>query len=79
MDHSLFSNWHLSRWIALLAGAFFAAQALYYWEAVPGVLGIFLLYQAITGSGCLGYGSCDVDLATQQEKDKEKAGREVKI
>ena len=82
MDHQHLKNWHFSRWLSLLAGAFFAGQALYYLEVIPGMLGIFLLYQAGTGSGCLGYGSCDIDMTTQPQKkmemDEDKGGRRIK-
>lgn len=71
----MFSNWHFSRWIALVAGGFFAYQSLYYWEAVPAILAVFFLYQAITGSGCLGYGSCAPSM--QQDQDKDETGRNM--
>jgi len=78
MNRITFKNWHFSRWIALLAGGFFSWQALYYWEAVPAVLGIFLLYQAVTRSGCLGFGSCEIDRTIQQEKGEDETEPKVK-
>ncbi len=56
----LFTNWPLRRWIALGAGAFFLYQAFWYQDAVPGLLGAFFLFQAITNTGCLGSRSCAV-------------------
>lgn len=64
----MFDNWHFGRWIALCAGGFFTYQSLYYWEAVPALLAVFFLYQALTGSGCLGYGSCNI--SPTQENDE---------
>lgn len=56
-EESLFGNWHLMRWIALIAGLFFMLQAFRYADWISGFLGAFLLFQAYTNSGCI-VGSC---------------------
>lgn len=68
--------WHYSRWIVLLAGLFFSGQAIYFLDAVPALLGIFLLYQAITGNGCLVYGSCINTI--KREKIENEDGSNLK-
>lgn len=64
-------NWPLWRIIALAAGLFFSYQAVWYQDAVPGFLGAFFLFQAVTNIGCLGSRSCAVP-----EPDKEHHGKD---
>lgn len=60
MKQKLFTNWHMRRWIALIAGLFFAYQAIINSEALTGVLSALLLFQAVTNSGCFGSRGCAV-------------------
>lgn len=71
MSLNNFRNWHFSRWIVLLAGLFFSGQAIYFLDAVPALLGLFLLYQSITGKGCLVYGSCIANMETEEIQNKD--------
>ena len=57
MKESLFENWHLMRWIALIAGLFFGVQALLHSDWISALLGVFFLFQAYTNSGCIA-GAC---------------------
>lgn len=56
---TLLNNWHLMRWVALIAGLFFIIQGLRFGDAISGLLGGFFLFQAITNTGCL-CGNCSV-------------------
>jgi hypothetical protein len=57
---TIFKNWHPRRWVALVLGSFLGYQAMFYWEALPGILALLLLYQAYTNSGCFGSASCSI-------------------
>lgn len=73
-----FKNWHFSRRIVLLAGLFFSGQAIYYVDAVPALLGAFLIYQSLTGKGCLVYGSCITDMEPEEiEHDTARSARNI--
>lgn len=58
--NNILSDWPLRRIIGLAAGLFFIYQAFWYQDAIPGFLGAFFLFQAITNTGCLGSRSCAV-------------------
>lgn len=55
---SLFTNWHLMRWVALIVGIFFMIQAIRFSDIISGIAGAFFLFQAYTNSGCLIGNSC---------------------
>lgn len=54
----LFANWHPLRWVALVLGGVFAAQAIYFGDWPSGLIGAFFLFQAVNSSGCLGSARC---------------------
>ncbi len=56
---SLFSNWHLMRWIALLVGLALGASWFSSGETVTGLFSLFFLFQAVTNTGCMA-GSCRI-------------------
>lgn len=72
MIQKLFSNWHTRRWIALIAGLFFAYQAFTNSEAITGILSFLLLFQAVTNSGCFGSHGCAIP-TTDIEGDTENS------
>lgn len=78
MNIGYLKNWHFSRWLVLVAGLFFAWQAVHFRDAVPALVGVFLLYQSITGKGCLVYGSCP-NTGLQKEADPELRAAEKNI
>lgn len=66
---TLFLNWHLRRWIALIAGSFFLLQAFWHWDVLSGLLGGFFLFQAVTNSGCLVSRGCAAPAQASSESD----------
>jgi len=70
MMQTLFTNWHLMRWLRLVIGLIFAVQALYFMDPVPGFAGAFFLFQAATNSGCCGANGCA--LPVNEKKGKEE-------
>lgn len=73
---TLFTNWHVRRWIALIIGVFFIMQAIWHGDGVAALIGGFFLLQAVTNSGCLCSTSCGVN-TSQSSIDKSEV-KEVK-
>lgn len=59
MTKRLFSDWHSVRWLTLAVGLLFAGMGIWHGDGVSLLLSGFLLYQAITNTGCL-CGRCAV-------------------
>jgi len=79
LKQKLFSNWHTRRWIALIAGLFFAYQAFNNSEALTGVLSFLFLFQAVTNSGCFGSRGCAVPTSdTVETENSEVIYTEIK-
>lgn len=74
---SLFPNWHLMRWVALIAGLFFILQALRYADWLSGFLGAFFLFQAYTNSGCI-VGACGTNL-DRKHKESGSDNKEIEF
>ncbi len=66
----IFTNWHFMRWLRLVLGGFIAIQAIQNHDLVPGLIGVFFLYQAITNTGCCGTKSCAVTPTKNTEEIK---------
>lgn len=54
----LLSEWHIMRILRLAIGLWLAVQAIMAKDILPGLLGVFFLYQAVTDTGCCGSGTC---------------------
>ncbi len=65
---TLLTNWSLMRWIRLLAGLFFAVQAVQLHDVIAGVIATMLLVQAFTNTGCCGVSGCAVP-TTEKKSD----------
>ena len=76
-EKSLFSNWHLMRWMALIGGLFFILQALRYADWISGFLGVFLLFQAYTNSGCI-VGACGTSL-DRKNKEPQSGTKDIEF
>ena len=48
----LFSNWHFMRWLRLVLGGYIAYQAILNHDPLAGMIAVFLLFQALTNTGC---------------------------
>ena len=68
----IFTNWHFMRWLRLVLGGFIAVQAIQNHDLIPGLIGAFFLYQAITNTGCCGANGCAVTPAKKTEHTKVK-------
>ena len=66
------TNWYFMRWLRLVLGGFIAVQSIQNHDLVPGLIGAFFLYQAITNTGCCGLKGCAVTPALNTEEIKIK-------
>ena len=64
---SLLSNWHFMRWLRLGIGLFVGYQGVIAHDALAGFIAAFLLFQAVSNTGCGGVGGCAVP--TTKKKD----------
>lgn len=60
LTKTLFTNWHFMRWLRLGLGLFIAFQAIQHHDSLSGFFAAFLLFQAVTNTGCCGAGGCSV-------------------
>lgn len=60
IKQTLFTGWHFMRWIRLGLGLFLTITALQSNDALAGIMGGFLLLQAVTNVGCCGPAGCVV-------------------
>jgi hypothetical protein len=68
----LFNNWHLMRWLRLALGLFIMVQAIRRHDGFAGAIAVFLLFQAVTNTGCCGSGSCGLPGNNQTTKKPEE-------
>jgi len=52
LKQMLLSDWDLMRVLRLVIGIWLAVQAIIMMELFTGLIGLFFLYQAVTGTGC---------------------------
>jgi hypothetical protein len=60
LKRQLLSGWHLARWIRLALGIILLVQAIDTREYFFGAIGLLLLYQALTNTGCCATGAWTV-------------------
>ena len=73
IKQTLFTGWHLMRWIRLAFGIFFVVQAIQMHDALIGVAGGFFLFTSITNTGCCGAKGC----AAPSQKGNTEAPKEI--
>ena len=56
----LFTNWHFMRLIRLSIGILIAVYAFNSHDSLLGIVASFLLFQAISNTGCCGANGCDL-------------------
>jgi hypothetical protein len=71
MKLTLLKGWHLMRWLRLGLGTYIILHAIQLHEIFAGILGMFLLYQAITNVGCCGINNCTI-LAKKTKKNQDE-------
>lgn len=69
IKRTLFTGWHLTRFLGLGLGLFFGIQALVYKEAFAGFLSAFFLFQVVTNTGCFGGRGCAVPDQNNPKQD----------
>lgn len=69
--HTLLSNWHFMRWLRLGLGSFVAYQAIIAHDPLAGFIAAFLLYQAVSNTGCGGVGGCAVPSSPKKNNTVE--------
>ena len=60
IKQNLFTNWNFMRWARLGLGLIIGIQAIQNHALVLGLLSAFLLFQALTNTGCCGARGCAV-------------------
>jgi hypothetical protein len=58
IKQTLFTGWHLMRWLRLAFGIIFIVQAIQMHDMLVGAIAGFFLVTAITNTGCCGARSC---------------------
>lgn len=76
IKQTLFTNWGLMRWLRLVLGIIAGAQAIQFHETILGFLSAFLIFQALTNTGCCGVGGCRVP--KKNSKNTEITFEEIK-
>ncbi len=80
IKETLFTGWNWVRWFRLGLGITIAFQAVETHDALAGVLSAFLLFQAISNTGCCGVNACDLKSNNKQsEQLDDVVFEEVKI
>lgn len=73
---TLFTGWHLMRWLRLAFGIIFIVQAIQMHDILVGAIAGFFLFTAITNVGCCGARSCAVPTQKGTEKSIEEISYE---
>jgi hypothetical protein len=72
IKQTLFTNWHFMRWLRLGLGLVIGIQAIQNHEPVLGLLSAFLLFQAVTNTGCCGANGCAVPTSKKPSHKQEE-------
>jgi len=75
----IFTNWHFMRWLRLGIGMYLVWQLAIRPDIFTGLVAAFLLFQAITNTGCCGAAGCSVPAKkTAPQKSDEVTYEEIK-
>ena len=77
IKYYLLTGWSIMRLIRLALGCFIAYQAITLHDTMAGIIAAFLLFQALTNTGCCGSQGCATGIpktknAVQQETEFEE-------
>ncbi|MBI5538468.1 MAG: hypothetical protein HY951_00280 [Bacteroidia bacterium] len=72
MKKLLLSNWHFMRILRLGTGIFFAINAIKTHDSISGIISVFLLFQALTNTGCCGVNGCSTIPNAKKDTDNSK-------
>lgn len=65
------SDWHLMRVVRLVIGMLIAVQAFQMQSPVIAFISAFILFQALTNTGCCGASACSVKPGKEHDKHPE--------
>lgn len=68
---TLLSNWHFMRWLRLGLGSFVGYQSIMAHDPLAGFIAAFLLFQAVSNTGCGGVGGCAVPSSAKKNSTVE--------
>lgn len=74
IKQTLFTGWHLMRWLRLAFGIIFMVQAIEMHDMMVGLIAGFFLVTAVTNIGCCGAGRC----AAPTRKGKVESIEEIR-
>ena len=69
IKQTLFSGWHFMRWLRLIVGIIFIAQAVQMHDWLVGTVAAFFLVTAIRNTGCCSGNACAVPQRKQHGKE----------
>lgn len=69
---TLFTGWHLMRWLRLIFGIFFIIQAIQMRDWLIGIAGGFFLVTSIINIGCCGAGRCAAPMRKETRDADQK-------
>ena len=73
---TLFTGWHLMRWLRLAFGIIFIVQAIQMHDMLVGAIAGFFLFAAVTNIGCCGARGCAVPTKKGTQKSIEEISYE---
>lgn len=73
----IFTGWHLMRWLRLVIGAVMLYQGFGTEDNISIFLGIFLLVQAVTNTGCCATSCTSSPSSHSFKNDKEEPSFEI--
>lgn len=72
MKHMVFTGWHPMRWVRLVFGILFLAQAIQSHDWLLGIIATFFLLTAITNTGCCGANNCSISSAKSDAAESQE-------
>lgn len=76
----LFTGWHFGRWLRLALGLFVGIQSIRTQDGFAGAIAAFLLFQALSATGCCATSGCaPASKGPGQRKTEEVEFEEVKM
>lgn len=67
---TLLTDWHLMRWLRLGMGLYASTVAFQLHDILSGIIAAFLLFQAVSNTGCGGANGCSVPTSVKRNVGK---------
>lgn len=78
MWQTLFTNWHLMRWVRLGIGILVMYEAIVTLDMLVGTIAAFFLFQALSNTGCCGAQGCATPIRNHLDDSQEIYYKEIK-